>query len=332
MPASSECTSCPYGSIQPDLGSASCFPCEAGKYRDEFAPDAQSCLFCNASTYMPLQGAANCFSCPNNSETGEPPQLDVNECRIVQKWWPIACVQVFSWRPEMPRVLMTLTILTSLIFSALLGLAGSQTIFDCKCKTGFFTPYGETGKECYACPLGAVCEGGRNMPYPKRGFWQLRHRAFRRVFVQCRPAELCLVGGYCREGHRGQYCGECRPDYYRRGRRCYPCDKGVKLSGDAMLLLVIGVIVSMCIGMYFLASAEAMKRSATIYVCIYFAQALDDFHDMSMTWPAEWEIVLSTMSIFNFDLQQVTCTHSAREARSKRLLSPKLGHKHFGPT
>jgi len=56
--------------------------------------------------------------------------------------------------------------------------------------------------------------------------------------------------------------------------------------------------------MYFLASAEALKRSATVYVCVYFVQSLDHFNALTMPWPREWQIVFSVMSVFNFDLQQ----------------------------
>lgn len=184
------------------------------------------------------------------------------------------------------------------------GLSGSTTLLDCKCKTGYFTPYGQTGNECFQCPVGAVCEGGRTTPYAKEGFWYLQQRAYRRVFVQCKPADLCLIGGFCKRGHRGPYCSDCRPKHFRRGLRCYPCDFGGQLSGNALLLMIIGFMVAMCIAMYFLAAPEALHHSAALYICFYLTQALDDFNDMTMAWPTEWEIVFSTMSIFNFDLQQ----------------------------
>ena len=130
-----------------------------------------------------------------------------------------------------------------------------------------------------------------------------QHR-YSQVFVQCKPAELCLVGGFCSEGYRGSLCSECRPGYYRRGLRCRSCNEGIQLGGTGTVLLLVGYIVALCLGMYFLASAEALKRSATVYVLVYFAQSLDDFNGLTMPWPKEWQIIFGSMSVFNFDLEQ----------------------------
>lgn len=188
--------------------------------------------------------------------------------------------------------------------SAPSGVTGATSIKQCRCTAGYFTPYGETGRVCYECPVGAICAGGKNPPFPKGGFWQSTDHRYQNVFVQCKPADLCLIGGYCAFGYRGNLCSECRPGHYRRGLRCYPCTRGYQLSGGATLALLLGFAISLCAGMYFLASAEALQRSATVYVCVYFAQSLHEFDSLTMPWPKIWQIVFSSLSPFNFDLQQ----------------------------
>ena len=160
------------------------------------------------------------------------------------------------------------------------------------------------GRPCFPCPVGATCEGGLTMPYPKYGFWQLRNHRFKPVFVSCKPQELCLNGGYCADGYRGNLCSDCRVGYYRRGIRCRKCSSGYQLSLGWSLAFVLTTLGLMCFGMYFLASAEALKRSATAYVLLYFCQSLDSFDMLTMRWPKEWQLFFSVMSVFNFDLQQ----------------------------
>jgi hypothetical protein len=44
-----------------------------------------------------------------------------------------------------------------------------------QCDRGYFVslavPEAGTGKECLACPEGAICSGGTAMPFPKAGWW-----------------------------------------------------------------------------------------------------------------------------------------------------------------
>jgi hypothetical protein len=149
---------------------------------------------------------------------------------------------------------------------------GSSSILDCVCSPGYYTPYGEPGNVCYDCPEGAVCKGGLTQPYPRQGFWEVEGHRHKRVFVQCRPAALCLTGGYCAAGYRGNLCGDCVEGYYRRGIRCRSCSTGIKLSEGWAITLVLTLLTLFCIGLYFIASAEALKRSATVYVMLYFLQ------------------------------------------------------------
>ena len=181
---------------------------------------------------------------------------------------------------------------------------GSESVLDCTCRSGYFNPYGEPGRPCFRCPEGSKCDGRLTQPYPKRGFWQLGSHRFKPVYVQCKPAELCMEGGFCRPGYRGNLCADCKEGYYRRGIRCRPCSSGIKLSLQASIGFVVTLFSLMCLGLYFLASAEALQRSATVYVLLYFVQSLDHFDGLTMPWPEEWQIFFSVMSVFNFDLQQ----------------------------
>jgi len=285
---------------------APCLPCAQGFAKSSAEWDSPDCTECLAGTYANSTANAECLDCPPGSKQPLRGQAGCISCEIgkFRSRFSVGGSECTFCNSSTYMPLNGASACFNCPNNSETGVSGATSVKQCLCKLGYFTPYGQPGHICHRCPVGAVCEGGRSTPYPAAGFWELRRFRFKKVFVQCKPKDVCLFGGYCAPGYRGNLCGECREGYYRRGLRCYSCERGIQLSGSTTWVVLLCLMILMCLGMYFLASPEALKRSATLYVCVYFAQSLDEFENLSMSWPVEWQLVFSSMSVFNFDLQQ----------------------------
>jgi hypothetical protein len=66
--------------------------------------------------------------------------------------------------------------------------------------------------ECLPCPQGAVCEGGKAIPYPVPGYWQ---ETVSGLVLKCNSRDMCPGGGprVCAQHHEGFLCGACSDGY-----------------------------------------------------------------------------------------------------------------------
>lgn len=94
---------------------------------------------------------------------------------------------------------------------------GAEKITDCQCVRGY---YGNPGEECKPCPEGAECEGATALPKPIQGYWRVTGTVD--LFMKCFPKDACAGGAesLCGLGYKGDRCGECEENFFRRNDLC----------------------------------------------------------------------------------------------------------------
>ena len=117
-----------------------------------------SCHPCKAGTFAPIPAMVECLSC--DAVGGYSDHTGAIEC---EKCPPL------SARPSGTP---------------------AKSIRECLCVVGAYNMDGKPGKECFACPKGAVCDGGLAPPVPIQGYWRFTDRD--ETFHECPRSDACL--------------------------------------------------------------------------------------------------------------------------------------------
>ncbi|KAK3259615.1 hypothetical protein CYMTET_31396 [Cymbomonas tetramitiformis] len=123
---------CPIG--YESINEASCEMCPKGTVS---SGSGAMCTPCPPGYIAQTGGMAACTPCQLGQYTEEPGQAECHKC---------------------PAYTMTMA-------------TGSSNATACLCQRGYYRLDGETGKECFECPVGGVCVGGTSLPFSDRGYW-----------------------------------------------------------------------------------------------------------------------------------------------------------------
>ena len=306
-----------------------CAPCEAGESgldQGEVAaadppvwwdgtgfPDGEpawwsttGCSACPRGTYSNASGAPYCTTCPAGGFQPQPGQTHCMPCEVgtFAKGGLVASCEACSAAQYQP--LGGAARCFSCPNNTKAVLQASTGIEQCECKPGYFTPSATPGTECFACPSEALCRGGLQRPIALKGFSELTGRRYQRVFAQCVPPEACLKGGFCEEGHEGFLCAECKAGWYmpQRTSMCRQCPAGeAAVSPEVILAVLIVLVVTFALSMYFFTSAGNRDLGANVFVLLVFLQTADALSSLTLPWPADAKALFSAMSIFSWNLE-----------------------------
>jgi len=143
---------------------------------------------------------------------------------------------------------------------------------------------------CQPCPVGAVCNGGTWLPYPKRGFWadMTNTDMLMEDMPKCREPDNCKGGGansasmrcfqsianlsscvaglkahkggadygsdfLCSEGAGGRLCDVCDKNEYfmKTGYGCESCENSGSVAGTVVTALLIVLIAIVAVFVYY---------------------------------------------------------------------------------
>ncbi|KNC55736.1 uncharacterized protein AMSG_12417 [Thecamonas trahens ATCC 50062] len=179
----------------------------------------------------------------------------------------------------------------------------SEGAGNCTCLPGFYTSAGapmtpEGVRACGACPVGAVCKGGAEPPFPRPGFYNVGD-----AFIACPQPSACLGSGACAAGYKGTSCTECQKGFYRMRETCYPCDET-----KAALVATTAVIVLLCfVGLLvYLNSREAHNRmytAAAFMIGFNSLQISALYGDINLKWHPIARSFFNILSIANLNIE-----------------------------
>eukprot|EP00753_Platysulcus_tardus_P017046 PLAT6226.1.p1 GENE.PLAT6226.1~~PLAT6226.1.p1 ORF type:complete len:931 (-),score=483.24 PLAT6226.1:141-2882(-) len=138
----------------------------------------------------------------------------------------------------------------------LIAIEGANSEEQCSCRAGFYAPAGASGVDCIACPAGAMCTGGLQLPFPESGFWAPDDPLQRTTMWQCPAQSTSCLGGVdskCADGYTGVLCAQCQKGYFLAKTSCVPCMPSV-------LNWVVNVAV---VGLTVAFAVVLIKRSQT---------------------------------------------------------------------
>ena len=302
------CSRCLPGEAKPfGSGSALCKQCTSGTYAA--AAGSSTCLPCASGSRQGLDGQLECLACEKGKFSVLPYGISIG---------PLSCS---SCEPGTYMHLDGADSCFTCPDNTLTNAYGASRLQDCNCRYGYFSPKGTNGTECYTCPEGAECGGGRNLPHPKKGFMELATHRYVTVYPTCASSsilsqQICRLGGYCTSGHTGRACSQCEPGYYKYDVFCKKCASTRIVFGDGpneagaprvtsrtALAIVLVFLTSWCMVMYALTEPDLLDEFASVYALIFFLQTLDHFSGMSLDWPSDVRALFSALSLANFNLQ-----------------------------
>ena len=302
------CSRCPPGEAKSfGSGSALCKKCIAGTYTG--IEGSTGCLPCGSGSRQALEGQEKCAPCERGKFSVLNDGISIG---------PLSCS---SCEPGTYMHLDGASSCFKCPEHSLTNDYGATGLQECNCRYGHFTPKGSNGTQCFSCPEGAECGGGRNLPHPKRGFMELVSHRYVTVYPACASStllsqEICRLGGYCTAGHTGRACSQCEPFYYKYDVFCRKCanarvvfgdgpnpDDAPRVTSQMAMAIVLIFLGSWCVAMYALTEPELLDEFASVYALIFFLQTLDHFSGMSLDWPMEVRALFSALSLANFNLQ-----------------------------
>ena len=168
VPNSTSCTDCELGKAQISVGQDYCLLCQAGSFSNEVG--ATSCSKCPAGRATNSTGTIECAVCLRGhyqSKTGEGLCLPCEAGSIASHNESLICSQC----PQ--------------------GFDSAQGSGSCNkaADKNFINPI--TG-EAQECPRGALCNGGNELPRPRKGFWVDRSTLEYTDTVYACPTKSCL--------------------------------------------------------------------------------------------------------------------------------------------
>lgn len=183
---------------------------------------------------------------------------------------------------------------------------------QCSCFPEYFEPNGLMGQECFPCPVGAVCEGGIEQPYPLKGYWRsdgapLNYSALTvgdYLFVQCDIESACpggkLIGNNtgCGVGYFGRLCSVCQDKYFKRRGECFKCPPAA-----SMTLIGAGIfVVLVCVLLMRMVGPDVSAYGGTINITVYFLQVIGILGKLDLKWPVALATTMTYANVVNVDI------------------------------
>eukprot|EP01052_Picozoa_sp_SAG31_P017485 SAG31_NODE_1197_length_9441_cov_5.823592_2_plen_916_part_00 len=273
----------------------------------EVAPDFN--VICPAGKYLP-PGAADCESCPSGQRLmdgqcqdcvaalGQEPNEIGDDCQCMPNYYNTSV-----WGPG-KNLSSHLVIFASLERSCF----SRFTVFAVACFAGDFTPLPSSMPICSPCDELAscvsACSGGGITVHD--GWSAVVQRTGSSLNVvnsdgsekvvrlnpllvfECAQSEACLGGvaprTRCRDGHRGDLCGECYDDWTNKVGICEECGAATWVTGLMVVLFAVVVIVmAMNINKWYGATSTVQE----------IRQLATDFNipELSKVWVATMQIL-----------------------------------------
>jgi hypothetical protein len=246
----------------PGTSSSECSPCPSGKYQHQIG--AEHCIGCEIGQIQRLEGQSSCTACPAGSYHHMAAQLCL-QC-------PIAMYQ------DEPGQTMCKACQER---TSTLGV-GSATITECKCVVGFmWCPSGSPASpgeaslcatqlsRCIRCPVGANCTlfgttlmtaaslAGNWRATPNSTAWhecgkslagdeRCRGGAVQIAAQSGRPLEHeYSTDAQCKDGHAGLLCSTCdaKHDYHDQFGDCVNCSNSTKRAVSILILAALALLV-----------------------------------------------------------------------------------------
>lgn len=255
--ASGQCAKCPEGQESVVDGSKECISCGTGSV---YNPTTQKCDICRRGTYS--NGTA-CNPCAKGTYQNLDESTECLEC-------PYGSSTVAP---------------------------GSDSVYDCICKEGF---YGQVGGPCSDCPLFSRCPYNSTWPEVEDGSWMDSDKL--QLPVQCSPLLSC-EDGRCTTGYTGTRCGSCSEGYYRSLLMCVKCSKG---DTPAFILVALVLIIFLCL----VATHERLRKFAPhVWIVILVLQELSFFGmlDVGVTLQIAYFQARTSVFLLNPQLLALPC-------------------------
>ena len=247
--------------------------CAAGYTAEDYE---KTCTACDVGEYKPLEGFFSCIAC----EIGT-----YNNATAQSK-----CVTCGAFKTT--------------------ATTGSTSLDDCDCEKGYYRRNGSTtAADCWACPTGATCPGGAELPIPKPGYWwdaeTTASQNGKIALVQCSepipeircPGNLTLEGR-CAMGYDGVACISCLKGlYFKSGSYCKECNNDVQLR----FIIVVVVVVIIALVLFKFAQLKVSHLSS-ISIAVSYFQIIAVFTVYNFEWPASLQQAFDTLKFFNLNL------------------------------
>ena len=218
----------------------------------------------------------------------------------------------FSWEIQTGADIATGQIGVSMSVPCTLGRAPENLDGTCICPSGTFVNITDgcqacavgtfyTGEAianpCDPCVFGGFCPGGVDPPVPDDGFGYAGGDRNSSVFVRCRPPQVCVRGGFCRQGSVGVLCKDCLPGHYKEAGLCKECPS----TAPILLALLFVLMVALAVVLVKLA-----RKSAAYYVALSvgfnFLQVLSVVAQFDLKWPGFVKTTFDLLSVFTFQV------------------------------
>lgn len=192
-------------------------------------------------------------------------------------------------------------------------ITGSTRPTDCSCKSGYYNKAFQKGVACEPCPNGAICEGGKNPPFPIVGYWADPNKSY--DIYRCEKEHVCKGGSNsdCEEGYSGRFvliqwalfmllsrlCAHCADDYFRAIQDCYSC-----LRTEVFVTLIVGLLL-----FWYIVSVFVSQNIASLEVMLTWMQLANVIGAISLNWTSPLRTWFGIEHIFDFDVNilEPTC-------------------------
>jgi hypothetical protein len=124
-------------------GNDQCLQCDAGLFQD--SPKRSECKQCAAGFFASDKGRNSCTDCDDRGDYFQ------------ERTGATLCEPC----PTNSRRYV----------GAGQGSGSNRT--SCKCQRNFWRHDGLSGKACFPCPTGGICDGKTELPYPDEGYWAM---------------------------------------------------------------------------------------------------------------------------------------------------------------
>ncbi|KAI9099299.1 hypothetical protein DFS34DRAFT_63300 [Phlyctochytrium arcticum] len=144
---------------------------------------------------------------------------------------------------------------------------------------------------CVPCPVGAVCDGGVEPPYPQESW----HESLKMqdLFLPCFLSSACPSNknGSCAPGFTGSRCSECLPGLMLAENRCVKCGDGSK---HWTAFIMLGALILAAIYLVAMVRTEMNVCSVSLVLCLLQTSSL--VLRIPLNWPSTLNPLLRVFS------------------------------------
>ena len=156
------CSACLPGLFQDQKGSTRCEPCAVGHFSNRSDGNDQ-CLKCDAGLFQDSPERSECKQCAAGFFAKDKGR---NSCTN--------CDDLGDYFQERTGATLCEPCPTNSQRYVGAGQGSGSNRTSCKCQKNFWRHDGLSGKSCFPCPDGGICDGKTALPYPDKGYWALR--------------------------------------------------------------------------------------------------------------------------------------------------------------